>query len=50
MIKVQQQIVDVGAELAALSAGRSDIGAVASFVGLVREHPGEPIAAVSREH
>ena len=50
MIKVQQQIVDVGAELAALSAGRSDIGAVASFVGLVREHPGEPIAAMTLEH
>ena len=50
MIRVQQQIFDVGAELAALSAGRTDIGAVASFVGLVREHPGEPIAAMTLEH
>ena len=50
MIKVQQQMFDVGAELAALSAGRTDIGALASFVGLVREHAGEPITAMTLEH
>ena len=37
MIKVQQEKFDVGEELAALSAGRTDIGAVASFTGLVRD-------------
>jgi molybdopterin synthase catalytic subunit len=50
MIKVQRQTFDVGAELAALSAGRTDIGALASFVGLVRERPGEPITAMTLEH
>jgi molybdopterin synthase catalytic subunit len=50
MIKVQQQEFDVGAELAALTAGRTDIGAVASFVGLVRAHAGEPITAMTLEH
>jgi molybdopterin synthase catalytic subunit len=50
MIKVQQQTIDIGAELAALSAGRTDIGAVASFVGLVRAHGGEPITAMTLEH
>ena len=37
MIRVQEEPFDVGAELAALSAGRTDIGAVASFTGLVRD-------------
>ena len=50
MIRVQEQPFDVGAELAALSAGRSDIGALASFVGLVRAHAGEPITAMTLEH
>ena len=50
MIRLQQQTFDVGAELAALSAGRTDIGALASFVGLVRDHAGEPIAAMTLEH
>lgn len=35
-ISVQQDDFDAGAEIAALSAWREDIGAVASFVGLVR--------------
>jgi molybdopterin synthase catalytic subunit len=50
MIKVQRHTFDVGAELAALSAGRTDIGALASFVGLVREHAGAPITAITLEH
>jgi molybdopterin synthase catalytic subunit len=33
---VQEADFDAGAEIAALSAGRDDVGAVASFVGLVR--------------
>ena len=51
MIRVQEAPFDVGAELAALSAGRTDIGAVASFVGLVRDHAGEQaIRAMTLEH
>lgn len=35
-IRVQENDFDVGAETRALSAGRTDVGAVATFVGLVR--------------
>jgi molybdopterin synthase catalytic subunit len=35
-VSVQESDFDVGAEIAELSAGREDVGAVASFVGLVR--------------
>jgi molybdopterin synthase catalytic subunit len=51
MIRVQEASFDVGAELEALHAGRTDIGAVASFVGLVRDHAGEQaIGAMTLEH
>ena len=51
MIKVQAEDFDVGAELAALSAGRANVGAVASFMGLVRDvaGPGE-LSAMTLEH
>ncbi|MDZ4255189.1 MAG: molybdopterin synthase catalytic subunit MoaE [Sulfuritalea sp.] len=35
-VSVQEADFDAGAEIAALSAGRDEVGAVASFVGLVR--------------
>jgi molybdopterin synthase catalytic subunit len=35
-VSVREADFDAGAEIAALSAGRDDVGAVASFVGLVR--------------
>lgn len=35
-VSIQETDFDSGAEIAALSAGRDDVGAVASFVGLVR--------------
>ncbi|MEM7023340.1 MAG: molybdenum cofactor biosynthesis protein MoaE [Pseudomonadota bacterium] len=55
MVRVQEAPFDVGAELASLSGGRTDIGAVASFVGLVRDHAGSDgeggqIAAMTLEH
>jgi molybdopterin synthase catalytic subunit len=56
MIRVQQEDFDVGAELAALTAGRTDVGGVTSFVGLVRDMVGtpgaggSPIAAMTLEH
>ena len=37
MIRVQREDFDPGAEMAALTAGRTDIGGVAAFVGLVRD-------------
>jgi molybdopterin synthase catalytic subunit len=50
MIRIQRQAFDVGAELAALTAGRTDVGALASFVGLVRDHADAPITAMTLEH
>jgi len=35
-VRVQTEDFDVGAELARLTAGRTDVGGVASFVGIVR--------------
>jgi molybdopterin synthase catalytic subunit len=53
MIRVQREDFDIGAEIARLSAGRSDIGGVASFVGLVRgagSGGGDPVSAMTLEH
>jgi molybdopterin synthase catalytic subunit len=51
MIKVQQEDFDVGAELAALTAGRTDVGGVASFIGLVRDLAGgATVGAMTLEH
>src|SRR5215471_17852657 len=51
MIKVQREDFDVGAELAALTAGRTDVGGVASFVGLVRDRAGgAAVGAMTLEH
>ena len=41
MIRVQQEDFDIGAEIAQLKAGRSDIGAIVAFVGTVRDHAGD---------
>lgn len=46
-VRVQAADFDVGAEMAALTAGRSDIGGVGCFVGTVR---GGTVAALSLEH
>jgi len=48
MIKVQREDFDVGAELERLTAGRTDIGGVATFIGLVREFVGAPGAGDAR--
>jgi len=39
-VSVQEADFDVAAEMAALTAGRADIGALVSFTGLVREVAG----------
>ncbi|UCH73859.1 MAG: molybdenum cofactor biosynthesis protein MoaE [Rhodospirillales bacterium] len=50
-VRVQREDFDVGAELAALTAGRTDIGGVSCFLGLVRDIAGErPITAMTLEH
>ncbi len=51
MIRVQREDFDVGAELAALTRGKTGIGGMASFVGLVRDVAGDQrITAMTLEH
>jgi molybdopterin synthase catalytic subunit len=48
---VQREDFDVGRELEALTEGRDDVGAVASFVGLVRSsNDGARVHAMTLEH
>jgi len=50
-VRIQEADFDVGAELEALQGGRTDIGAVASFTGLVRGHtPEDDVSALTLEH
>jgi molybdopterin synthase catalytic subunit len=50
-IRLQREDFDVGKEAAALSHGRTDIGAVVTFTGICRgAESGEPIAALTLEH
>jgi molybdopterin synthase catalytic subunit len=51
MIRVQREDFDVGAELKALSEGRTDVGGLASFVGLVRDMAGgATVSTMTLEH
>lgn len=50
-IRVQSDDFDIAAEIAALTRGRTDIGAVVSFTGICRGGTGEEaIAAMTLEH
>jgi molybdopterin synthase catalytic subunit len=50
-VSIQHHDFDVGAELAALRDGDGGIGAVASFVGTVRDrHNGASVASMELEH
>jgi len=56
MIRVQREDFDIGAELDALTQGRSDIGGLAMFAGLVRDFVGKDkagggeVSAMTLEH
>jgi len=51
MIRVQEQDFDIGAEIAALRNGRTDIGAIAAFAGTVRDRAGDSaVTAMTLEH
>ena len=51
MIRVQREDFGVGAELEALTRGKTGIGGVTSFIGLVRDIAGERrIGAMTLEH
>jgi molybdopterin synthase catalytic subunit len=50
-IRLQRQDFDAAAETAALTRGRTDIGAVVGFTGICRDDDGGvPIAAMTLEH
>src|SRR5450432_4023721 len=50
-IRIQQADFDVAREIAALTQGRTDIGAVVTFSGICRgSENGGPIAALTLEH
>jgi molybdopterin synthase catalytic subunit len=50
-VRLQREDFDAAAEIAALTRGRADIGAVVSFIGNCRgDEDGVPIAALTLEH
>ena len=50
-IKVQEENFDIGAEFAALTAGRTDIGGIGCFVGTVRNNAlDQRVTAMTLEH
>lgn len=50
-VRVQEADFDVGAELAALRAGDARVGALASFLGLVRDlNDGASVSEMTLEH
>ncbi|MGE3528895.1 MAG: molybdenum cofactor biosynthesis protein MoaE [Methyloceanibacter sp.] len=49
MIRVQSEDFDIAAEIARLRAGRSDIGAIVTFTGTVRDRDGA-VASMTLEH
>jgi len=51
VVRVQQNDFDIGTEIAAMTAGRTDIGAIVTFSGLVRDMAGgKPITMMTLEH
>jgi molybdopterin synthase catalytic subunit len=49
IVRIQAEDFDTGAEIARLTAGRTDIGAVVTFSGLCRDEAGR-LAALEIEH
>jgi len=49
VIRIQTQDFDIGAEIAALKDGRTDIGAIVSFIGTVRDADGT-VTEMTLEH
>lgn len=46
-VRIQREDFDISAEIARLTKGRADVGAVATFTGICR---GEGVAAMTLEH
>ena len=50
-VRVQREDFDIGADVGRLTAGRTDIGAVVTFTGVMRsENDGASVAAMTLEH
>lgn len=50
-VRLQAEPFDAAAEAAALTRGRTDVGAVVTFTGICRgSEAGEPVAAMTLEH
>jgi molybdopterin synthase catalytic subunit len=50
-IRLQREAFDVAAEVAKLTSGRTDVGAVVTFTGICRaDENGEKISALTLEH
>lgn len=50
-VRIETSPFDLTAEVATLTAGRADVGAVVSFTGAVRgEESGRPLASLTLEH
>ena len=51
MIRVQEEDIDIGAELAALTANNHRIGGIATFIGTMRDlSDGKAVATMTLEH
>ena len=51
IIRLQREAFDAANEIAALTRGRTDLGAVVTFTGICRaDENGEPITALNLEH
>jgi molybdopterin synthase catalytic subunit len=51
MVRLQREAFDIGAETAAMTRGRTDVGAVVTFTGICRtDENGAPINALTLEH
>jgi molybdopterin synthase catalytic subunit len=49
-VVVQEAPFDLGAQTARFAEGHSDIGAIVTFTGVVRDLPGDPLQAMEIEH
>jgi molybdopterin synthase catalytic subunit len=50
-VRIQTQDFDIGVEIAALRRGNPGVGAIASFIGCVRDvNAGDPVSKMSLEH
>jgi len=50
IIRVQTEDFDIAGLNHELLAGRTDVGAIASFIGLVRDLDGDPLQTMTLEH